>query len=102
LFDDFFKGQGPARIFVYHQTPYKINESKEIIDMPHEHPQFYVTHGDTVKLKGKGVYFVRTTQPGKGINVSAANDNEVMFGEISENTVTSLDSIINKIYRPLV
>jgi len=29
-FDDFFAGVGPARIFVYYQTAYKINESGEI------------------------------------------------------------------------
>jgi hypothetical protein len=55
-----------------------------------------------VKLKGKGCYFVRTTKPGKPVNVNGQNDNEVMFGEISEHTVTSLNTIINSIFRPSV
>jgi 2-hydroxy-3-keto-5-methylthiopentenyl-1-phosphate phosphatase len=53
-------------------------------------------------LKGKGVYFVRTTQPGKPITATNTNDNEVLFGEVSEHTVTSLDTMINLIYKPLI
>jgi hypothetical protein len=55
-----------------------------------------------VKLKGKGLYFVRTTKPGKAINVNGQNDTEVLFGEISEHTVTSLNTIINSVYKPMV
>lgn len=32
-FDDFFKGVGPNRIFVYYQPQYKIAESGEIVDL---------------------------------------------------------------------
>jgi hypothetical protein len=45
---------------------------------------------------------VRTTPPGKGVNVNGQNDNEVLFGEISEHTVTSLNVIINQVFKPLV
>jgi dynein heavy chain len=100
-FEEFFKGAGPARIFVYYQTPYKVTEAGEIVDVA-GHKEFFVTDGEKVKLKGKGVYFVRTAPPGKAINVASANDNEVLFGEISEHTVTSLNTIINQVYKPLV
>lgn len=66
------------------------------------HEEFFVTDGERVKLKGKGVYFVRCTPPGRPINISGGNDNEVLFGEISANTVTSLNTIINQVYKPLV
>ena len=55
LFDAFFKGNGPARIFVFYQTTYKIIESGEIVDTS-GHKKFQVTDGEKVKLKGKGVY----------------------------------------------
>ena len=100
-FDDFIKGVGPSRIFVYYQNPYKVNESNEIIETS-THPEFFVTDGEKVKLKGKGVYFVRTTPPGKPLNASGSNDNEVLFGEISEHTVTSLNTVINQVYKPMV
>jgi hypothetical protein len=45
---------------------------------------------------------VRTTPPGKPVNVNMGNDNEVLFGEISEYTVTSLNVIINNVFKPLV
>jgi len=95
------KGAGSSRIFVYYQTPYKVSESGEITDTG-GHPEFSVTDGERVKLKGKGVYFVRTTPPGKALNPSGSYDNEVLFGEVSEHTVTSLNTIINQVYKPLV
>ena len=51
--------------------------------------------GEKEKLKGKGIYFVRTTPKEKGINLNSGNDGEVLFGEISENTVTSLSVVVN-------
>jgi dynein heavy chain len=61
-----------------------------------------VTDGEKIKLKGKGVYFLRTTPQGKALNLNTASDNDVLFGEISEHTVTSLNTIINQVYKPLV
>lgn len=100
-FEDFFRGIGPNRIFVYHQTQYKISESGEIVDLGGD-VKFFVTDGEKVKLQKKGVYFVRTNPPGKPINLMNGNDNEVLFGEISSHTVTSLNTIINQVYKPLV
>ncbi len=41
--------------------------------------------------------------PGKPINPNNSNnDNEVLFGEISQNVVTSLNVIINQVFKPLV
>lgn len=61
------KGNGTNRIFVYYQIPYKIVDSGEIHDVG-SHQEFFVTDGEKVKLKGKGVYFIRTLPPGKAIN----------------------------------
>jgi len=60
LFDDFFKGVGSNRIFIYYQTQYKISESGEIVDLGGQE-EFIVSDGEKHKLKGKGVYFVRMT-----------------------------------------
>jgi len=64
--------------------------------------EFYVTHGEKEKLRGKGIYFLRMTAPGKGINPSGTNDNEVLFGEISNHIVPVLNTIVNQVYKPLV
>lgn len=45
---------------------------------------------------------MRCTPPGKPINSSGQNDNEVLFGEISDQTITTLNTIVNNVYKPLV
>lgn len=101
MFDGFLKATGPARVFVYYQTPYKVTESGDIFHYEGRE-EFYVTDGEKEKIKGKGLYFVRTTPPHKAVNPNNGNDNEVLFGEISEHTVTSLNIIINNVFKPLV
>jgi len=44
IFDAFLKGTGPARVFVYYQTAYKITDTGEIFDYPGRE-EFYVTDG---------------------------------------------------------
>jgi dynein heavy chain len=63
-----------------------------------------VSDGEKIKLKGKGLYFVRTTDPDsmKDISKATGNDNDVLFGEVSQHTVTSLNTVINNVYKPLV
>jgi dynein heavy chain len=36
------------------------------------------------------------------VNTNSGNDNEVLFGEVSESTLTSLNIIINQVFKPLV
>jgi len=103
IFENWMKGTGPAHIFIYYQKPYKVLDSGEIVENPGSTDQFFVTDGEKEKLKGKGVYFLRCTVPaGKPITASGTNDNEVLFGEINEHTVYSLNTIVNNVYKPLV
>jgi hypothetical protein len=99
LFDDFISGVGPLRLFVYYQQPYKINESGEI-NWYNGPKEFFVSDGEKLKLRDKGIFFARAE--GKTPNPNNWNDNDIIFGEISEHAVTSLDIIINRIYKPLV
>ena len=45
---------------------------------------------------------MRCIPPGKAISVTGTNDSEVLFGEISENSVFALNTIVNSVYKPLV
>jgi dynein heavy chain len=101
LFDNFYAGVGPARLLIYYQTNYKITETGEIKDYG-GHKEFFVSDGEKLKLKGKGAYFIRCTPQGKAMNTNANNDGEVLFGEVSEHSMTSMNVIINQIYKPLV
>jgi hypothetical protein len=106
MFDNFFSGEGSNRILIYYQTQYKVTESGEIKDYG-GHKEFFVTDGEKIKLKGKGVYFLRVDNEGTGdkpkaINQSGTHDDDVLFGEVSEHSVTSLNIIINQIYKPII
>jgi hypothetical protein len=63
--------------------------------------EFSVTDGEKTKLSGKGCYFLRNSER-KKINEANQNDSSVLFGEISEHSVYSLNTIINQIFKPLV
>ena len=45
---------------------------------------------------------MRCTPPGKPISQNGTNDNEVLFGEINEHTVFTLNTVVNNIYKPLI
>ena len=72
--------------------------------MTGSHKEFIVTDGEKTKLFGKGLYFLRTTGDRKdpSINVNNINEGEVQYGEISQHMITSLNTIINQVYKPLV
>lgn len=101
LLENFFKGAGSAHVFVYYQAPYRINEETGEIRETTSQKEFVVTDGEKVKLKGKGLYFLRTNLD-KPINVNGTNDNDVLVGEVSEHSVTALNTTINHVFRPLV
>lgn len=68
-FDNWMDGQGPPHMFIYYQAQYKITDQGEIKDQySNASPEFFVTDGEKLKLRGKGVYFLRTTKPGQPIN----------------------------------
>jgi hypothetical protein len=88
---------------VFYQIPYRTAENGEIIEVSGGAKEFIVSDGEKTKLKGKGVYFVRTTEADSQKDISkGTSDGDVIFGEISEHTVTSLNTVINQVYKPLV
>lgn len=103
LWEDFVKGVGPSRLFVFYQVPYRTDSNGEIIEVSGGSKEFVVSDGEKVKLLGKGLYFVRTTDPDSMKDISkGTTDGDVIFGEISEHAVTTLNIVINSIYKPLV
>lgn len=99
-FDNFFAGSGPNRVFVYYQTQYKITDSGDIKEYG-GHKEFFVTDGEKIKLKGKGCYFLRVNGE-KAVSLNGTDDQQVLFGEVSEHSVKSLNHIINQVYKPVI
>lgn len=94
-------GSGPPQLFVYFQPPQKTNEQGEVVPNGTE-CEFFVTDGDNIRLTHKGVYFLRTLPPGQPIKESVNHDQEVLFGEVSPESVSTLNTLMNSIYKPLV
>lgn len=92
---------GPAHIFVYYQQPYRIDEETGEVRDTGSSQEFFVTDGSNLKLRGKGLYFVRTNAD-KPVNTNGTNDSEILFGEVSEHSVTALNTTINQVFKPLV
>ena len=63
---------------------------------------FIIGLGDNIKLRGKGVFFMRNTKGNAAINQQQTNDEQVLFGEISEHTVGVLKTLINNVYKPML
>lgn len=102
LFDEFFEGVGSDRILVYYQCKYQVNtETGEIQELNQGHKEFSVTDGEKIKLKGKSVYFLRTKR-GEKVNQSIYCDDSVVFGEVSEHSVKTLNYLVNQIYKPMI
>jgi dynein heavy chain len=102
IFEAWMKGTGPAHLFIYYQKPYKVTDQGEVEEVRGSREEFLFSDGEQEKLLGKGVYFLRTTPAGKGINPAKTDDAEVMFGEVSDKAVPALNTLINSIYKPLV
>ena len=100
LWEDFVQGIGTSWIFVFYQAPLKADANGEFNGSTSGSNEFIVSNGETVKLHGKGLYFVRTTEPGNLKDVSlGTDDGDVIFGEISENFVSTFNTLnisINK------
>ena len=94
-------GTGPPQLFVYYQPPQRMNDAGEIVNTS-DHYQMFVTDGEGLKLTGKGAYFLRCLPPGQPINDKAQYDAEVLFGEVHPNSVQTLNTLINNVYKPLV
>lgn len=55
---DFFSGNGPNKLIFYYQKKDITDPTGELVDSQ-EPPQLFMTTGDTERIKGKAVYFLK-------------------------------------------
>ena len=89
--EDFLLGIGPPKLIIYYQPD--LTEEVDARD-PNIENKLMITRGDDIKLEGKGVFFIRTTPDGKPVNQDKV-DTEVLFGEITPNTLAQLRGAMN-------
>jgi hypothetical protein len=60
-----------------------------------------MTIDNTEKLNEKAIYFLRTVEKGKSINMGD-NDGDVLFGEINPNILEQLNLMMTFAFQPLI
>ena len=101
LLEQFLKGEGPKKILIYHQVQDQI--SNDEIKEANADPMLFITQGDTERIKEKAVYFIRNLPENKKtINLTEANDNEIVYGELSSNVLMQLNNMMELVYFPMI
>jgi dynein heavy chain len=99
IIDKFLDGEGPPKFFAYYQTPDMGGENEHLA----ADPVLFFTYGDTEKIKDKAVWFLRNLPENKkSVNTSEANNEEVLWGEITPNPVKILNHMMEMVYDPML
>jgi hypothetical protein len=79
-------------------------DNNEIKILNSSHKEFLITDGEKFKLLGKGLYFLRADiKDDKPINTNTdGDDGSILFGEVSEHSITTLNTTINQCFKPMV
>jgi len=99
LIDEFLEGKGSPKIFIYYQ-PSDTNDG--VADSNHINFELFITDGESDKLKEKAIYFFRNLPEGRAVNTGESYDNEVLFGEVSPNTIVQIDGVMSNVYEPMI
>jgi dynein heavy chain len=100
LVNAFLHGQGPPKLIIYYQTDNSGGDYDQIRDLGSD-PHLIFTTGEADKLAGKGVYFLRTTAGNKQVNCNDI-DGDVIYGEIKDDTLKQLSTMISGVFLPLI
>lgn len=104
MLEAFLKGEGPSKIFFYYQVLDTIQQ-EELKDTGAVESTLFLTYGDKEKLKDKAVYFFRNLPPyakKKPIALNEPSDNDVLWGEITLNTIPHLNHMMEYLYNPFI
>lgn len=58
--------------------------------------------GNSIPIRAKCCFFLRTTADGKPVDVQKASDNAICFGELAPNILRDLETTISSLFSPLL
>lgn len=64
--------------------------------------EIILNQGEEDRLCKKACYFYRNLPEGKAVNFDIANDEEVLFGEISPDMILQLNYLMNNVYDKMI
>ena len=109
-FNNLFSGEGRSSLFVHYGLNYfhseceQVGESSSVSSSSFRGskkeigPEFFVSFGDSVKMEAKCCYFIRTED---FVDTSVANDTALLYGEISDTPLKTIEAILSFAYRPM-
>lgn len=61
-----------------------------------------VSLGNTIPIRAKCCFFLRTTADGKPVDAQKSSDNSICYGELAPNILRDLETTINALFSPLL
>jgi len=77
------------KLFVFYQPVGQATESS-----------LFFSTGEDVRLRGNACYFMRTGKTNVAVNTGIASDDTVFFGELTQEPLRDLESIVRHVYMP--
>ncbi|CAM9192009.1 unnamed protein product [Choristocarpus tenellus] len=95
-FNSLFHGEGPKRLFVYHQPGDSTSEG----EVGESH--LFVTDGASELLSSKCCFFLRNVKEGHSLDTSSAGDQNLLFGEVSGSALAGIEAALSRFLKPLL
>ena len=94
----FLDGTGASKLIWYYQVPEELNENGELVQVGTD-PTLQLTSGDTDRITGKAVYFIR--QNPKGVSEKTI-DADVTVGEVLAGALESYKALVTDLFLPIL
>jgi dynein heavy chain len=99
-FTSFFRGDNSGRLFVFYQPV--VTEGDESFSAGAGPKVLSISDGNEGVMMNKCCYFVRNVQPGVGLDLAKSGDPDLLFGELGDSALGSIEAILSQSYRPML
>ena len=117
-FTQFFRGESSGRLFVFYQPPAVEGEvswscsarlnnwSENILQQGWSEgagpKELSISDGNHGLMVHKCCYFVRNLQPGAPLDLTKSGDADLLFGELGDSVLGTIEAILSQSYRPML
>jgi dynein heavy chain len=101
-FEDLLSSKETTKVFVHFQVEAEVGATAGGENSNDGKPKLIVSIGNSIPIKSKCCYFLRTTPDGKAIDVQKSSDNTLCFGELAPNILRDLESTIASLFTPII
>ncbi|KAE9197943.1 hypothetical protein PF004_g19688 [Phytophthora fragariae] len=111
LFDELLSGKDACKVFVHFQNGATVATVEngaapatnvDAAAASNNNSKLCVSLGNSIPIRAKCCFFLRTTADGKPVGVQKASDNAICFGELAPNILRDLETTISSLFSPLL